>query len=65
MTTPGAIEFRVADETLIQSVDRRDIGENENAIDERRTGYRWRLDMAAPIRLSWDELLEIWKEASE
>jgi hypothetical protein len=65
MTTPGAIEFRVVDETLIQSVDRRDIGENENAIDERRTGYRWRLDMAAPIRLSWDELLEIWKEASE
>jgi hypothetical protein len=34
-------------------------------IDERRTGYRWRLDMAAPIRLPWDKLLEIWKEASQ
>ena len=65
MTTPEAIECRVVDETLIQSVDRRDVGENENAIDERRTGYRWRLDMAAPIRLSWYELLEIWKEVSK
>jgi hypothetical protein len=32
------------------------------SFNERRTGYRWSSDMAAPILLSWDELEELWGE---
>jgi hypothetical protein len=62
MTTPGATAFRGSDESLLQRIDRSEGVERESEIDERRTGYRWRLDMAAPIRLTWDELLEVWNE---
>ena len=65
MTKPEGIVFSVVDETFAQSVDRPNTGKGENLIDERRTGYRWNSDMAAPIPLSWDELLEIWKDASQ
>lgn len=62
VTEPEAIVFGVVDEIFTQSVDRHNTGEIENLIDERLTGYRWKSDMAAPILLPWDELLEIWKD---
>jgi hypothetical protein len=65
MKTPGAFVFRVVDDTVMLAADRTDTDARDYAIDERRTGYRWRADMAAPMRLSWDGLLEIWKDESK
>jgi hypothetical protein len=62
MTIPGAFVFRDGGESLLQRIDRTDVGVLESAKDESRTGYRWKSDMAAPIPLSWDELREIWGE---
>ena len=62
MTTPGAFTFRDGDESLLQRTPGTDVGVLEGANDERRTGYRWNSDMAAPILLSWDELREMWGE---
>lgn len=62
MTTPGAFAFRDGYESLLQRIDRTEVGVLEGAKDERRTGYRWSSDMAAPILLSWDELREVWGE---
>ena len=61
-TLPGAFVFRGVDESLLQRIDRNDGGQGDTATDERQTAYRWRADMAAPIRLSWDELAEVWSK---
>lgn len=63
MTTTPGFTFRDEDESLLQRIDKTDVGvREENAKDERLTGYRWSPDIEAPVLLSWDELGEVWGE---